>query len=327
MPRTPTLARASASAGGDDKLQLVLRLGELASLVERHTGTDGQHVTGVPGLTLLRMSALGQPVHALHLPALCLIVQGAKQVLLADELYAYDASHYLVVAQDLPVMGQVVQASELSPYLCVRLDFDPAELAQCVLDWSPALPARERSSRGLFVGTTHTALLDPVLRLVRLLDAPQDIAALAPLAMREIVYRLLGTVDGWRLAQLAQRGGQAQRVTQAIAWLRQHYAQPLSVEALARSVHMSASSLHHHFKAVTAMSPLQYQKRLRLYEARRLLLAGQDDAAGAAYRVGYQSPSQFSREYSRLFGAPPARDLREMRERGREPRPPRAPAP
>jgi AraC-like DNA-binding protein len=313
-PPAPPLHTA-ATARSDDKLQLMLRLGELAGLVERFAQRDGEHATAVPGLTLLRLSAPCRPMHALHRPALCLIAQGAKQLLLADELYAYDATTYLVVAQDLPVMAQVVQASEQSPYLCVRLDLDPADLAQCVADWSPAAVASERSSRGLFVGGTQTALLDPLLRLVRLLEAPHDIAALAPLAVREIIYRLLAGPEGWRLAQLGLRGSQARRIAQAIAWLREHPAEPLRVEALARSVHMSASSLHHHFKAVTAMSPLQYQKRLRLYEARRLLLAGAVDAATAAFQVGYQSPSQFSREYSRLFGAPPARDLRGLRER------------
>jgi transcriptional regulator GlxA family with amidase domain len=160
-------------------------------------------------------------------------------------------------------------------------------------------------------------LLDAVLRLVRLIDTPQDIAALAPLVVQEIVYRLMAGDEGWRLAQLGQDGSHARRVACAIAWLRERYAQPLSVAALAHAAHMSTSSLHHHFKAVTNMSPLQYQKRLRLYEARRLLVAGLADAATAGHRVGYESPSQFSREYSRLFGAPPVRDLRELRERHR----------
>ncbi len=303
----------------------MLRLAELAGTVERLTQRDGEHVTAVPGLTLLRLSEPCLPMCAVHRPALCLIAQGAKHLMLADERYAYDAATFLVVAQDLPVMAQVVQASRQTPYLCVRLNFDPAELAQCVLEWTldrpPGVqrhePADAADRRGLFVGMVQASLLDPVLRLVRLLDTPQDIGALAPLAVREIVYRLLAGPEGWRLTAFGHSGSSARRVALAIAWLRRHFAQPLRIDDLARAAHMSNSSLHHHFKAVTAMSPLQYQKRLRLVEARRLMLGGQLDAATAADTVGYQSPSQFSREYSRMFGAPPARELRAWRERSR----------
>jgi AraC-like DNA-binding protein len=298
------------------KLQLVWRQAELASMVQRHALQEGENVTCVPGLSLFRLSQpTSQPVHALHRPALCLIVQGAKHLMLADELYAYDASTYLVFTQDLPVMANVIQARDDAPYLCVALNFDPIELAQRALAWASVVPSKERSGRGLFVGSPHISLLDAVLRLVGLIDTPQDIAALAPLVVQEIVYRLLANDEGWRLAQLGHEGSHARRVAQAIAWLRERYAQPLRVDDLAQAARMSNSSLHHHFKAVTNMSPLQYQKRLRLYEARRLMVAGLADAATAGYRVGYESPSQFSREYSRLFGAPPARDLREMRER------------
>jgi AraC-like DNA-binding protein len=311
VTRTPTDAAAAPVRA--DPLPLLLRLAELAGAIERLAGRDGEHATLVPGLTLLRLSQPCAPVHAIHRPALCVIAQGAKHLQLADELYAYDASTYLAVVQDLPVMAQVVQANEQAPYLCLRLDFDAAELAQSVLQWASA-PPRD-GSRGLFVGSIDTALLDPLLRLVRLLDAPDDIAALAPLITREVLYRLLTGAEGWRLGAFAHGGSQARRIALAIAWLREHFAEPLRIEDLARVAHMSASSLHRHFKAVTAMSPVQYQQRLRLVEARRLTLAQSLDAASAALRVGYQSPSQFSREYSRLFGAPPARDLRVWRER------------
>ncbi len=314
----PTSLAALVPAADQARLQLVLRQAELASMVQRHAPLEGENVTCVPGLSLFRLSApTGQPVHALHRPALCLIAQGAKHLMLADELYAYDVSTYLVFAQNLPVMANVVQASKEAPYLCVALNFDPIELAQRALALAPTLPFKERSGRGLFVGSPQVALLDAVLRLVRLIDTPQDIAALAPLVVQEIIYRLLAANEGWRLAQLGQEGSHARRVARAIAWLRERYAQPLRVDELAYAAHMSTSSLHHHFKTVTNMSPLQYQKRLRLYEARRLLVAGLADAATAGHRVGYESPSQFSREYSRLFGAPPARDLRELRERHR----------
>jgi AraC-like DNA-binding protein len=321
MPATvQDITSVTAPAAHSEPLALMLRLAELASTVERITQRDGEHRTAVPGLTLLRLS---QPCasHALHHPALCLIVQGAKRVMLAEEMYAYDASSYLVVAHDLPVMGQVVQATGQMPYLCVRLDFDPVELAQCALDWAAAAPRRDAAggndSRGLFIGSVSAALLDPVQRLVCLLESPQDIAALAPLLVREIIYRLITGPEGWRIAALGQSGSHSRRIAQAIAWLREHSADPLRIESLARAASMSPSSLHHHFKMVTAMSPLQYQKRLRLVEARRLMLGSGLDAATAAHRVGYQSPSQFSREYARMFGAPPARDLRELKERAR----------
>ncbi|WP_041674970.1 AraC family transcriptional regulator [Ramlibacter tataouinensis] len=318
LPDSPT-----AAADGPAPTPLARATAELAGAVQRVARHDGEHATAVAGLKLLRLSAPCAPVHAVHQPALCLIVQGAKQLMLADELYAYDASSYLVVAQDLPVMAQVVRASGQQPYLCVRLDFTAAELARCALEWSAAAAgagaadraAQEEGGRGLFVGAVDAALLDAVLRLVRLLETPRDIAALAPLVTREILYRLFAGPQGWRLAAMGHGASQASRIAHAIALLRERYADPLRIDDLARAAHMSGSSLHHHFKAVTAMSPLQYQKRLRLVEARRLMVGERLDAATAAYRVGYQSPSQFSREYARLFGAPPSRELRAWRER------------
>jgi len=307
---------SARGAQDDAALQTLLRVAELATVVDRHAPGNGVHETIVPGLALYRSGGSGPPAHALHRPAFCLIVQGSKRVMLADELYTYDASTYLVVTQPLPVMSQLSHVTLETPYLSLRLEFDPAELATCVQQSAidrPAVVPHEPSGRGLFVGPVDATLLDPVLRLVNLLDAPQDVAVLAPLAIREIAYRLLTSPEGWRLAQPLRGGSAAQRIGAAIAWLREHAMEPLRLEELAERAHMSPSSLHHHFKAVTAMSPLQYQKRLRLYEARRLLLGGELDAASAAYRVGYQSPSQFSREYARLFGAPPLRDLREWR--------------
>jgi AraC-like DNA-binding protein len=315
MFTSDTVAPPEVRVGDDAQLQLVLRQAELASLVARLAQRDGEYVTNVPGLALVRVSEPYQAVHTLQRPALCVVVQGAKHLMLADELYAYDVSHYLVAAQHLPVMGQVVQASVQEPYLGLRLYLDPVELGQQALAKAGPAPARDCSGRGLVVGAANVGLLNAVLRLVRLVETPEDIPALAPLAVQEIVYRLLAGDEGWCIAQLGQEGNHARRIALAIEWLRERYTQPLQIQDLANVAHMSASSLHHHFKAVTAMSPLQYQKRLRLYEARKLLLSGQTDAATAGHRVGYESPSQFSREYSRLFGAPPARNLREMRER------------
>lgn len=314
-PTTP-LHPGLAAANDDAQLQLLLRRAELVQRIAALAPGEGLQETAVPGLHLARLSAPTPPQHGMHMPAICFIAQGAKRLFLADELYDYDDTHHLVVVQDLPVMGQVLQASREQPYLSVRLDLDPAVLAEQARHVAPPPPGTVHgaSMRGLFVGHTGLDLLEPLLRLLRLLDTPQHLPALAPLALREITYRLLAGPDGWRLAQTLGSSGCAARITEAIHWLRQRVAEPLSIAEMAAAVHMSPSSLHHHFKTVTAMSPLQYQKRLRLQEARSLMLGGGLDAASAAHRVGYQSPSQFSREYARMFGAPPARDLRELRE-------------
>jgi AraC-like DNA-binding protein len=300
--------------GGAATPGLPERLAELASSIERLTPGDGIHGTAIDRVALIRASRPGEPLRTLHQPGLCIVAQGGKQVMLGDEVYPYEPSHHLVVSVDLPITGQVTRASPQRPYLCFRLDLDPAEIADVRLQTQlPEAPAGG-PTRGLFVDETSPALMDAVLRLLRLLDAPEDISALAPLAMREIVYRLLKSRYGWRLDQIAAGNSQAQRIARAIAWLKSHFAEPMRIEDVAREVHMSPSSLHHHFKAVTAMSPLQYQKQLRLQEARRLLLTEDVDVATAGFRVGYESPSQFGREYSRLFGAPPGRDVRRLRQ-------------
>ncbi|OJT18637.1 AraC family transcriptional regulator [Archangium sp. Cb G35] len=290
------------------------RMAELAQAIERFAPRDGVHPTAIERMGLIRSSRPGEPVHVLHQPALCIIAQGSKQVMLGEDVYEYDASRHLVVSVDLPITGQVLQATSQMPYLCFRLDLDPGELADMLLQARLPAPAQRTSARGMYLGDTCPLLLDAVLRLMRLLDTPEDIPALAPLAMREILYRLLKGEHGWRLNQIVTANSQAQRIARVIGWLKEHFAEPLRIEDIAREVHMSTSSLHHHFKAVTAMSPLQYQKQLRLQEARRLMLSEDVDAATAGFRVGYESPSQFSREYSRLFGAPPARDQRRLRQ-------------
>lgn len=315
VPHSTGAVEPAAQDDEHDPVQIVVRLAELAARIERVAPGDGLHQTVVPRLTLFRSSGPQPPSHGVHQPALCIIAQGRKMVLLGEERYIYDAANYLVVSQDLPVTGQVIEASSDAPYLCFRLDFDPAEIAELSsslkMDTCQVAASRP-TARGLFVGQVCSPLLEPVLRLMRLLDTPRDIPTLAPLISREILYRLLTSEHGWRLAQSCQSEGRCQRIANAISLLRQRYAEPLRIETLAREVYMSPSSLHHHFKAVTAMSPLQYQKQLRLQEARRLLLLGGIDAATAGHRVGYESPSQFSREYSRLFGVPPARDLKRL---------------
>ncbi len=294
---------------------LTPQLAELRHLIERQTPRDGTYATALHGVSLLKQSEpTGEPIHGVHEPAMCLIVQGAKQVLLNRELYTYDASRHLVVSVDLPISGQVTQATPDAPYLCFRMDLQPAQIAALILEAGITQPASRGSGRALVVGNTSAPLLDAVLRLVKLLETPEDIATLAPLVTREILYRLLKGEHSHQLCEIATTDGQTQRISRAIAWLKKHFDQPLRVETIARDLNMSVSSLHHHFKAVTTMSPLQYQKQLRLHEARRLMLAQDVDAATAGHRVGYESPSQFGREYLRLFGAPPARDLRRLRE-------------
>jgi AraC-like DNA-binding protein len=312
---TTSIKQAAQAERSADQVQVVLLRAELAARIERQTGVDGIHPTAIPRLTLVRVSQTQHPVHSVCEPAFCVLVQGSKRVLLGDEVYIYDGSHYLVASQNLPVAGHVVDASPETPYLGLKLELDVRDIASLALDLSREgrLPSRA-PQRGIFTGELTTALLEPVLRLIKLLETPRDISTLAPLATREILYRLLSSEEGWRIAQLAVVDSHSQRVTRAIDWLRQRFHEPLRMDDLAREVHMSVSSLHHHFKAVTAMSPLQYQKQLRLQEARQVMLSENVEAATAGHRVGYESPSQFSREYSRFFGSPPARDIKTLRE-------------
>jgi AraC-like DNA-binding protein len=312
LTSTQNALRSDRSA---DQLQATVMRAELAALIDRFTGTDGAHATAIPRLTLARVSHTQHPVHTVYEPAFCVLAQGSKRVLLGDEVHVYDSSHYLVVAQNLPVAGQVVDASPEAPYLGLRLFFDVKDIAALALELrlGEALP-RHAAQRGLFTGELSATLLDPLLRLTGLLAAPEDIPALAPLITREILYRLMKSPDGWRLVQMAVADSHSQRIAQAISVLSQRFQEPLRIEDLADEVHMSVSSLHHHFKVVAAMSPLQFQKQLRLQEARRIMISEHVDAATAGHRVGYESQSQFNREYSRLFGSPPARDVKRLRE-------------
>jgi AraC-like DNA-binding protein len=244
------------------------------------------------------------------------VVQGRKRALLNDEVFHYDALNYLVVSVTLPAMGQVLEASPERPYLSLRLNLDLEEIARLVLELGDRGPPPATADRGLFVARLDEPLLDAVLRMVKLLDAPDDIGVLAPVVQREIYYRMLRGEIGHRLVDLAQDESGNHRIVRAIEWLKQRYAAPLRIEQLAEAVHMSPSALHHRFKAVTTMSPLQYQKQLRLHEARRLMFANGVECATAGHRVGYESASQFSREYRRLFGAPPRAEIARLREAG-----------
>ena len=308
--------RAELGDRSAEQMQITVMRADLAAQIERHTeGAEGIFPTAISQLGLSRLTKAPPMGHALHQPAFCVLAQGSKRLLLNDEVYVYDSGHYLVVSQNLPVSGHVISASAEMPYLGVKLEFEPRDIASLTLELRRLdTPAHRKSQRGMFTGELTTMLLDPLLRLLNLLDTPEDIPTLAPLYKREILYRLLRTPEGWRLAQMAMVDSHGQRMTQVIDWLHRHFDQPLQVESLAREAHMSVSSLHSHFKAVTAMSPLQFQKQLRLQEARRMMLAEQMDAGLAGHRVGYESQSQFNREYSRFFGAPPARDIRRLRE-------------
>jgi len=285
---------------------------ELVGRILRLLAEDGS-IEAAPGLDLFRYSSPTGPVYAVNEPSFCIIAQGSKELMLGNERHRYDASRYLLVSAGLPVVGRILEGTKERPYLAVRVDLDPA-LVTAVLMETGLLSARAgRSIKALAVSELDADLLDSVVRLVRLVDAPRDYAALAPLAIREIVYRLALGEQGGRLCQIALAAGRTHRIAKAIELVRKSYDKPLRIPSLARQLGMSISGLHHHFKAVTAMSPLQFQKQLRLQEARRLLVAGDFDAATAGYRVGYDDASQFSREYKRFFGEPPIRDVERLR--------------
>ncbi|HET9814676.1 MAG TPA: AraC family transcriptional regulator [Xanthobacteraceae bacterium] len=288
-------------------------LGAMSALMTRFAKADGAWTTAIPRLSFIRYSVPHQPMPAHYPPCFCLITQGSKSIAFGDDRLVYDAARFVVAAVDLPVTGVVLDASPEKPYLCVMLEIDTPELSSLLLDTEAPAQADPAPRRGLFLGEASAAFVDAVWRLMRLLDTPADIRALAPLAEREVLYRLVQSNAGPRLRDVVAGNGPARRIAQSIAWLRSHYDGPLRVERLARAAHMSPSSFHAHFKRVTAMSPLQYQKLLRLQEARRLLMADAVDAATAGHRVGYQSPSQFSREYRRAFGTPPGADYRQLR--------------
>lgn len=288
------------------------RLSELAVLIDRFSEVEGINETAIPGLKLIRVTAPTEPMHALHEPAICLVAQGRKQTMLGDQIFEYDGSKYLVVSVDVPIVGQVIEASPETPYLCVRFDLDRKALAALLLEVGAGVPDASCAA-SLALSEVTPDVLDAAIRMVRLLENLRDIAVLAPLVERELLYRLLLGEQGGRLRQIAHAESKLSQVHRAIAWIKQNFRESFAIETLAGEARLSASALHQHFKQVTAMSPLQYQKQMRLQEARRLILADAMDAASAAHSVGYESPSQFSREYRRLFGAPPVRDVAQLR--------------
>jgi AraC-like DNA-binding protein len=289
---------------------------ELAERIARAVPEDGT-VEPLKGLHLHRSSTPTEPLHGVSKPALCVIAQGSKQVLLGDSLYRYDPAHYLLATVELPVVGRVLEASAERPYLSLLLELAPALVGSVMVEAGHLSSRNQGDVRAIDVSPLDADLLDATVRLVRLLDSLADARVLRPLITREIVYRLLMGEQGSRLRHLALLGGHTDRIAEAIEWLRRDFNQPLRIDSLARELGMSVSGFHHHFKAVTAMSPLQFQKQLRLQEARRILLGENLDAASAGSRVGYDDASQFSREYKRMFGQPPMRDVERLREAAR----------
>jgi AraC-like DNA-binding protein len=298
---------------------------ELADLITRHTSGDGAHPTAISALEFGRSSTVASLPCRINEPMLAIVVQGEKAALLGKEAHGYGAGQYLVLSVDLPLIGFVTQATPEQPYLGFRLNLDLCQIGDMIsqgADGLSPLGSKQRSTishrqgasvRGLSVSNADGPLLDCALRLTRLLDTPQDLPVLAPMVMREIYYRLLTGEQGEAVRQMATSGSNMQRIAQVIQYMKTEFAKPLRIEDLADRAKMSLSSFHAHFKAVTAMSPLQYQKQLRLLAARRLMLTEPVNAVTAAEQVGYESSSQFNREYARMFGAPPIRDITSLR--------------
>jgi AraC-like DNA-binding protein len=270
------------------------------------------------GLLLSRTSAPTRLEHSVFFPAFCVIAQGRKEILLGDSRYWYEPAHYLIATAELPIASRITEASPERPYLNVILKLDARLVSAVMAEAGHGAPHRQSLVTAIDVSPLDAGLLDAVVRLIKLLDSPSDAGFLAPMVTREIVYRLLKGAQRGRLAHIAALGSNTQRITEAITRLRDEFNRPLRIEEVAHALGMSVSGFHHHFKTLTAMSPLQFQKQLRLQEARRLMLGEGLDAASAGYRVGYDDASYFNREYKKLFGEPPLRDVERLREGGTE---------
>ena len=286
---------------------------ELVELIGRAVREDGVEEP-LPGLHLARCSVPLQTVHSVVEPSICVIAQGSKEVLLGESRYSYDPAHYLLTTVALPRVSQVLAASKERPYLSLRLELAPSLVSSVAVGADHTWSKQHAAVSAITVSPLDGNLLEAFVRLVRLVDSPAHARVLGPLITREILYWLLIGEQGGRLRHLALQGGYTPHIIQAVKRLRQHFDQPLRIEELAQDLGMSVSGLHHHFKAVTALSPLQFQKQLRLQEARRLMLSEDLDATSAAYRVGYQDASYFNREYRSLFGVPPMRDVQRLRQ-------------
>jgi AraC-like DNA-binding protein len=286
---------------------------ELARKIALFMGSAEKRVTEIPGLTLVRRTARTAPCSMTYEPSVTVIAQGRKRVDLGRTTFIYDASRFLLTSVDLPVVSRVIEASEEAPCLALSLKLEMPVIRELLSREEIQVAGAASESPGMAIGETTVEFLSACCRLVDLLDTPQDIPFLSGLIQREIIYRILGSAEGARLRAIATLGEQSHRTAKAIAWIRANYAKPLRVEDLAEIAGMGVSTLHHHFRVLTAMSPLQYQKQFRLQAARGRMLMDGLDAASAAFEVGYESASQFNREYSRFFGQPPMRDIRTLR--------------
>ncbi|RXP59742.1 AraC family transcriptional regulator [Vibrio parahaemolyticus] len=287
---------------------------KLAKLIDRWTGDANQYDTPISGLRFSRWTTPTPPTSYTHNPSICLIAQGRKQVLLGEESFIYDANHFLISSVDLPIIANIIEASEEQPYLGLIMELDLTEISPLIVDSELAFTQSKEAQKGIAVGELSESLLDAFVRLAELLDEGQNTKILAPIIKREIFYRLLMSEQGTRLHQIVTAGSHSHQIAKAIDWLKNNFVKPLSVGDLASYTGMSKSSFYTHFRSMTSMTPLQFQKKLRLSEARRLMLTENLDAMAATFKVGYESPSQFSREYSRLFGAPPSKDIKSLRE-------------
>ena len=289
----------------------------LAKLIGALVPYDGDVELRGSGVRVARRSQTNQePMHYVQRPTLCIVAQGAKIAMIGDETYGYEAGQMAVYSIDVPMSGRITQASYSQPYLLLMIHLDAEKIAELALKVFPHGLPQARDTRALYVGEAGAHIIDAATRLLELMAQPVDAELLAPLVVDEILIRLLRGPMGGRVAQIGQAGSNVQRVAKAVSWLRANFDQPVNIEELAKLVNMSVTSFHRQFKAVTGMSPLQYQKTLRLQEARRLMLTAMMDAGSAGRRVGYVSSSHFSREYGRFFGSAPTKDINRLREEG-----------
>lgn len=288
---------------------------EISRRIDSAVGTAEKRVTEVPGLTLVRRTRPTAPTCVTYEPSLAVITQGRKEVVLGARTFVYDESRYLLTSVDLPIVSHIAEASEARPFIGLALKLELATVRELLTHADLPKPASAQDSPAMTTGETTVEMLDACRRLVDLVDKPHEIPILSGLIQREIIYRVLQGAEGARLRQIATVGDQSQRTARAIEWIRNNYSRALRVEQLADLSGMAVSTFHHHFRALTSMSPVQYQKLIRLQTARARMVSDGLDAASAAFAVGYESASQFNREYRRMFGQPPMKDVRSLRER------------
>jgi AraC-like DNA-binding protein len=293
---------------------MVVALETLRESIARWTSEGEQNPGVIPALSFFREDGPSEPFSAVYEPCICMVMQGAKRVMLGNESYLYNPHQYLIASVDLPTFVQVIEASKEKPLLGLKLTFDMQQISQMLIDTNFPHHRAQKSDYGMATSEITLPLISAFQRLIDLLDEEHDIQMLAPIIQKEIIYLLLVGDQGARLRQIAAAGSQSQQMARTIEWIRNNFSLQFRIDDLASQAHMSTSSFHNHFRSITAQSPLQYQKHLRLHEARRLMLAESLDAATAAFQVGYESPSQFNREYSRMFGAPPLRDISKLRQ-------------